>query len=494
MRKSICLWVIVTFSLILVACSNNKSATDAGSDGQQDDGGVDGGVDGGDGAAVECEFPAVPPVGALAPGALTYLGAFRLPDDGDRPLTFEYGGNAMAFRPDGDPGGAADGFPGSLFISGHDRLAYGEMPDGSRVAELAIPAPTPSAVVADLPQASFLQSLSEVTQGMFDGLDELPRMGLAYLDHPSTGSLLHIAWGAHFQEPPQPSHGLLTPDLSAPDPQGPWYVGQASLYAINGYMFNLPLDWADANTGGQPLVTGRYRDGGWSGKGPTLYAYQAWTDAQGTLPAAGTRLAATTMLQYEDSQLGPAPTHQAMACYQHADQWEGASFVRASDGTEAVVFAGTKGTGGKFWYGWVNPSGSDPCIELELVDQFTTCWNADGSLCPAADLTGCAGHNDNRGWWSSRFDAQLIFYDPADLARVASGQLQPFEPQPYAALDVDDFLYANPDGVEPEMLGTGDQRLNRLGPLTYDHASRRLYLLEYFADGAKPVVHVFGVD
>ena len=43
---------------------------------------------------------------------------------------------------------------------------------------------------------------------------------------------------------------------------------------------------------------------------------------------------------------------------------------------------------------------------------------ADGSACPAEDLVECSGHNDYRGWWSTHFDATLIFYDPADLARV----------------------------------------------------------------------------
>ena len=51
--------------------------------------------------------PGVLPAGAILPDDFTYLGAFRLPDDGDRPRTFEYGGSAMTFRPDGDPGGEA---------------------------------------------------------------------------------------------------------------------------------------------------------------------------------------------------------------------------------------------------------------------------------------------------------------------------------------------------------------------------------------------------
>ncbi len=75
------------------------------------------------------------------PASLQYLGAFTLPAGGERPRTFEYGGNAMTFNPDGDPSGLADGFPGSLFITGHDRMPYGDLPDGSQWPRSASPPP-----------------------------------------------------------------------------------------------------------------------------------------------------------------------------------------------------------------------------------------------------------------------------------------------------------------------------------------------------------------
>jgi hypothetical protein len=87
--------------------------------------------------------PAPAPPGALVqPEDLVYLGAFRLPDDAGPPRTFEYGGNAMTFNPDGDPASTStDAYPGSLFVMGHDRLAYGGLPDGGQVAEVSIPEP-----------------------------------------------------------------------------------------------------------------------------------------------------------------------------------------------------------------------------------------------------------------------------------------------------------------------------------------------------------------
>ena len=140
------------------------------------------------------------------------------------------------------------------------------------------------------------------------------------------------------------------------------------------------------------------------------------------------------------------------------------------------------------------PAGPEyPCVEEELIGQFTLCRLADGTPCPEADLHECADHNDYRGWWSSRFDAQFIFYDPADLVRVAQRQLQPWKPQPYAVLDIDERLFLNPSGVEPEMLGTGLQRRYRIGDVTYDRNNGLLYVLELFADEAAPVVHVWNV-
>jgi hypothetical protein len=127
------------------------------------------------------------------------------------------------------------------------------------------------------------------------------------------------------------------------------------------------------------------------------------------------------------------------------------------------------------------------------VTDFVTCRMADGSPCPAEDFVECAGHNDYRGWWSTHFDTQFILYDPADLARVASGEIEPWEPKPYAAVDIDEHLFFNPAGVEPELLGAGEQRRYRIGDVAYDRDNGLLYVLELFADGAKPVVHVWRV-
>jgi hypothetical protein len=199
------------------------------------------------------------------------------------------------------------------------------------------------------------------------------------------------------------------------------------------------------------------------------------------------------LLLYEKSSNTPN-IERCLNGYQHPDEWEGGAWITTNAGKSAVLFAGTKGTGAKYWYGYINPAGPQyPCVDAALVGEFTVCRLADGRPCPTQDLKECPGHTSERGWWSTRFDAQFIFYDPVDLARVATGQMQSWEPQPYASLNIDEHLFLNPAGIDPNALGTGAQRRYRIGDVTYDRNNDLLYVLELFADGAKPVVHVWRV-
>ena len=439
-------------------------------------------------------LPAAALSSLVQPADLVYLGAFRLPDAGERPKTFEYGGNAMTFYPGGDPQGPGDGFPGSLFITGHDRLPYGELPDGDQLAEISIPAPVISKDPAALNTAAFVQDFHDAAAGFFKGLDEIPRLGLAFLDTPATGSLLHLAWGQHIQpDEVVASHAWLSLDLAHPNLQGTWFIGNQSLDSVNGYMFAIPAGWADQVASGRYLATGRFRDGGWSGMGPALFAYQPWIDQKGTPAAVGTHLEETVLLLYQKSTESET-FERALTGYQHPDEWEGGAWLTTSAGKSAVLFAGTKSNGEKYWYGFVNPSGAQlPCVEGEMVGQFPICRLANGDLCPQQDLVECANHSDYRGWWSTHFDAEFILYNPDDLAKVARGEMESWEPQPYASSDIDEYLLQNPSGVEPDMIGVGDQRRFRIGDVAYDREHNLIYVLELFADGAKPVVHVWQI-
>ncbi len=439
------------------------------------------------------------PVGSLVQsGDLTYLGAFRLPDGGDRPFTFAYGGNAMTFNPDGHITNS-DALSGSLFVMGHNRLPYGEMPDGNRIAELSIPVPVSSTNLEDLPYAAFLQDFHDVAAGYFHELDEVPKVGIQYLNHPDTGPKIHITWGRHLQQLEDyiPSQAWVNADLDTPDLQGLWFIGDQNPNGVNGYLLDIPAAWADANAQGRYLGTGRYHPGGLGGMGPALFAYRPWL-AGGAAPVSGTHLSEVTLLHYESAMVTTTIMH-CMDGYQHADAWEGGAWLTTASGKSAVLFAGTKATGTKSWYGYIHPTNPlSPCVDTAVIGDFYPCRMADGSECPAEDIEFCCTEGGDcisaRGWWSNRLDAQLVLYDPADLAQVASGAMQSWEPQPYAVIDVDERLYFSPSEPEVFELGWGDMRRDRLGDVAYDPVGGYLYVLEMFGDGAKPVVHVWQVQ
>ena len=61
-------------------------------------------------------------------------------------------------------------------------------------------------------------------------------------------------------------------------------------------------------------------------------------------------------------------------------------------------------------------------------------------------------------------------------------------------LTLDPQLFLDPPEWELGMLGRGVQRRFRIGDVAFDRTNGILYVLELYADGAKPVVHVFRVS
>jgi len=387
----------------------------------------------------------------IQPTDLVYQGAFRLPDrppDGQENMGWEWGGSAMTYYPDGDPGGSADGYPGSIFGAGHDQTQY--------ISEISIPIPVISAGknVTDLNTAETLQGFHDIRGNLFDHLDwEMPRAGLAYL--PKQGSQttgkLYFCWATHApgqDDDTGPTHGWCELDLSSPQSVGIWRIGGYWKYVTSDYIFDIPQSWADTYTPGLYLATGRFRDGGQRGEGPSLIAYGPWNE--GNPPAAGSTLSATPLLLYGNAYEENPPT---MDNYHHSDEWSGGAWLTAGS-QSAVVFVGTKGQG-DCWYGCADGTDEPP-------------WPDD-----------C-----DRGWWSSSFVGQMLFYDPADLAAVASREMETWEPQPYATMDIDQYLYH----IESE------QQLHHVGAASFDRERGLLYILEPLADGDKPLVHVWKVE
>ncbi|MFC1721591.1 hypothetical protein ACFL0Z_01615 [Patescibacteria group bacterium] len=385
----------------------------------------------------------------IQPADLEYQGAFRMPAGPDTEAhSWGWGGSALAYYPSGDPEGTDD-YPGSLFGSGHDQYQY--------ISEVDIPEPviSESKNLADLNTATSLQGFYDIRGETL----ELPRIGLEYFPKrgEQTSGKLYYAWGEHMQENDgRASHGWFDVDLANPDTQGPWFMTDEMNYATTDYIFAIPDAWAEKYSLGNLLATGRFRDGGQGTQGPSLFAYGPWND--GNPPPAGASLENIPLLKYSSVYDDP-DGEMALDDYHHSDNWSGGSWLTAIDKT-AVIFAGVKGEGDN-WYGY----------------QDGTEWPEEGPWPEPGD--------GERGWWSDSFAGQLIFYDPNDLAAVARGEMETYEPQPYTSLNIDDILFYTPE-----------DEMRYLGGVTFDRERGLLYISEYRGDQKteRPLIHVWQVE
>ncbi len=385
--------------------------------------------------------------GLIQPSDFEYRGAFRLPTHPEW-MGWEWGGDAMTYYPAGDPGDSGDGYSGSLYGTGH---AW-----NMEVSEISIPTPVISASknAEDLNRAATLQAFTDVRGDLFNTLNEIIRVGMAYIpaqDDQAEGKL-HMAFGQHFQETGSaeliPSH--MWCDLSLENTNGAWWVDGENIYSVNDYMFDIPASWASEHADGNLLATGRYRDGGWSGQGPSIYAIAPW--GYGNPPPVGTHIEPITLLQYDTSYVNDAlfsDTAHTLDNYHHTDTWTGASWFTVGD-RSAIAFVGTKGFG-DYWYGDIN----GPCMDCEL----------------------------DRGWWSTHMGVQMILFDPAELAAVAAGVMEPWEPQPYAVID-----------LEPQMYREADQVMFQVGAMAFDRENSLVYIFEPLVDEDRPIVHVWKIN
>ncbi len=392
--------------------------------------------------------------------ALEYLGALRLPED------FDWGGESIAYRLDGDGGasgsGAADGFPGSLFVTNLNQ------PENGLVGEVSIPAPEIriGGSMDDLPVAAVLQTAVNIRPQAINDWDyvDIWRTGLEYL--PSEQQL-YSAWSIHYTVSGE-KHATISctqgADMSAGPYHGPWYIGPAGQPPIDAqqsdYLFALPDAWAAQHTAGRNLVVGRCRDGGLSGLGPTLYAFAS---VGASPPGVDATLDYTTLLQY-----GPVEASDnyhfpdAVDGYKHSDDWRGASWI-GTGGQSAVAVIGRKAHGDN-WYGYTGEHMPHDWIIADVPYY-------------AFDETD----PDGKGWRAHRLSPMIILYNPDELADVAEGRSASHEPQPYAAMRLDENLFF---GADHEIFST-----------TYNPADHLLYITEFVreAEGAL-IVHAFRIN
>jgi hypothetical protein len=288
----------------------------------------------------------------------------------------------------------------------------------------------------------------------------LPTPGLAYLPKQGaqTTDKLYLADASNFNWTKQPIHGWCELDLGNPQTKGPWYIGTKvgdygtpNYYQFARYIFSIPEAWANQYVPGYRLITGCCRTGGQSGGGPTMYAFGPWNS--GNPPPVNEELKYQVLLQY-DACDGDFRKHYPN--YLLADSWVDGAWISA-DGKSAVLICGKKGFG-EYWYGYSNGTRDDNTLHKSIPPLIYMITGDKGGRC-----------NEWRG--------QFVFYSPDDLAAVARGKKAPWEPQPYAVLNIDGFLYDDHGFMS----------------IAYDSQSSVLYASEEGGDGDSVLVHAWKI-
>ncbi|MBN1888681.1 MAG: putative Ig domain-containing protein [Thermoflexales bacterium] len=380
----------------------------------------------------------------IQPMDFVYLGAFRLPNETAGDVSWSYGGYGMSYYPNGDAGNT-DAYPGSLF-------SISDYPNNNYVSEFSIPVPLISAGknLGDLPTATTLQPFADITGGrQISGLqDSLTVVDIQYYPRQGaqTSDKLYWVMFEYYMPEDEIGHGWSELTLATPQAQGAWRLGDFPTSGANKYLFEIPTAWADAYTPGRYLAAGRNRipnDGSW---GPALYAFGPWND--GNPPANGSSVTATQMLYYPFDYDNYFIDHM-IRDYSHADEWDDGAWLTVGE-RSAVMFAGIKSLRREY--------------ELEYYgeDNVDACGNS-------------------KGWHAEPYYAAVLFYDPAMLAAAVQGEIAPYEIQPYAMLNLEDYMFQQ--GCRRQILGG----------VGYDRQRGLVYVLEkeVMDDDAKPIVHVF---
>lgn len=374
---------------------------------------------------------------------LTYLGAFAFPNDGN---DYQYGGTSIGFNPVNN----------SLFARGHDWYQL--------VGEISIPPPLITTDASALPRAISLQNLTDVTEGHLNNVGPGGsvitgcKVGglLAYGDRLIGTSYAYYDAGGSARR----SHFTSSLDLAQTgDFAGMYTVGTYNPGFVAGGMALVPPEWRTSLGG--PVLTGL--DGvpivSRTSYGPTTTVFDP---AQlGTVePAPGRLLVGYT---YEHSTLGT--WGNSTEINPQFNQAAGSSGLVFPFGSDSVLFFGSSGIGVPHY----GQGTSDPSLHLQPVP------GTNGAVIyvydPASGGKGCHAYP---------YVAYVWAYRAQDLARVAAGSAQPWEMVPYAMWTLD--LPFGPEG--------GDS----IAGAAYDPATHRIFLCQYNAVGASPIIHVYRVD
>ncbi len=389
--------------------------------------------------------PDPPPPGSLIqPTDLVYEGAFQAPAGED----YSWSQGVCAYVPE----------RGTLIFIGHDYT--------TRLAELEIPELRIKTVRTDLARATVRTPYVDVVP--WDGIRDVELYNGRLFGHTAS----------HYEYTRAPKHWAAPWPLQSYGSRGQWYVGTdppVPHINTNGYIFTIDPAWAAAHVPGHVLGTGRHREGQ-GGNGPVLIAFKPWLS--GEAPPIGATLPAKVILLYG---IGNAEREKWVENHHKSDDWTGAFWLTGSK--TAMAFWGEKGQGAS-WYGWQDPDGT----RVMVAGAPGGCEQMpdDGIPCKEVEEDDPNYQGGNRGYCSDSYHCELMLFDPADLAKVARGELEPWQPKPYARCDLTNRM------MHHHLVDHRPGEHIQTGAAAIDPDGKRIFLTERYGSSG-PVIHVFKV-
>ena len=383
-----------------------------------------------------------------------YIGMIRLPDQQGKNNDWSYAGSGLAYNPNGHPDYDPETeLPGSLIAFGHDHRHH--------IAEISIPKPVHSYDISDIRRSTLLKPFVDLWPNIYDG-NVAPDgggnrvVGLAY--HSGTSHieerLYYTISNSYTTDSEAPVLGSFSLDLSSA--KGAWHVGGVppeNIFPglVSRIIFQIPQHWADQYTGGKSLVVGStYISGsGTPSRGTTLYAVMPWENGEN--PEDNSYVAATNLVRYGSGY----SFDKEMLNYSGGEIAEGGSWISMADKSSIAIVM--KRSIGDYWYG--DTKGQQRC----RYDIPEPSWGG-------------------KGYGYTNSSPRIMLYNPADLAEVALGNKNSWEPQPYMAFDLGQFSQ-----------NEGGQ--GRSGVIAYDDHNGYLFFMEFNGDPAYrygySIIHVW---
>ena len=327
-------------------------------------------------------------------------------------------------------GGAGLGYNpanNSLFITGHNHHQL--------TGEISIPDLGRASDSSALPQASFLQQLEDVTDGKLPAIsqpreNDYGRIGGYLVDG---NDLIVSAYDYYDADNTQVRSHLLTDTSMGASSGMVSLTDSVQARWLGGAMTKIPATWQD-EFGGHSYMGGLsgISIAGNSSVGPSAATFSRASLA-GNDPA-------TLVLGYPLSAAIDGDPDKKSSLWNLTSEVRGMVFP---EGSSSVLYFGTHGVG-DYCYGTGSACG-DP-------------------------------QRSSKGTHAYPYQYQIWAYDAADLAKVSRGEASAESIRPYGVWKLD-LPYS--------------ARYTEIGGATYDPATGRIFISQGFADGDRPVVHVY---